>query len=278
MSRLTVPLIVVALLPLAACGLNPGKGSPVTPQRPTLSSDTNTTAVGTIEMEVGASIDPGDSAALPLLLKYGLSEGKEIFAGATVLKQVEFMGNTEVGFGDMILGGRMRFHEGEKFDAAGLFSVKLPTADENSGLGSGEMDFLGAGIMTAPLGETASVTGYYQFGLLGDPAGGANTQHLFAISPSVAIAEDLSLFGELAIYKTQGAADHSLLMLGMAKTLAPDMIADAGLVFGVNDAAPDFSLFVGMTINLGPVMSPKESAADPVAEGSIRRAASLAQF
>lgn len=279
MSRLTIPLVAVALLPLAACGINPGKGSPVTPQRPTLSSDTNTTAVGSIEMEVGTSFDPGDSTAIPLVLKYGLSEGKEIFVGASVLQHVEFMGSTEVGFGDMILGGRMRFHEGEKFSAAGLLTMKLPTADETSGLGSGETDFLGAGIMTAPLGDTGSITGYYEFGLLGDPTGGVNTQHLFAVSPSVAIAEDLSLFGELAIYKIQGSSDPSLLMLGMAKTLAPDMIADAGVVFGVNDAAPDFSLFVGMTINLGPAMTQSEDAmADPIAEGSSRRSASLANF
>ena len=50
---------------LASCAVTvPRGGQQVTPQRPTLSSDTNTTATGTMELEGGVYFDPSDQLSV----------------------------------------------------------------------------------------------------------------------------------------------------------------------------------------------------------------------
>ena len=44
-----------------------------------------------------------------------------------------------------------------------------------------------------------------------------------------------------------------MLTLGLARSLEDGTVADYGLIFGLNDEAPDLAIFVGFTTNLGPV-------------------------
>lgn len=270
MQRILLPAV---LLPLAACQVTSGAGNPPAPQRPTVSVDANTTAEGSTELEFGVTIDPGDYLAAPLLFKYGFSENVELFVGGDVVRSTDMLDRDETGIGDAIVGTRFRFWEDEEREmaAAGLFQVKLPTADDGKGLGSGEIDYIGAGTVTAALGEKASLTGYAQLGLIGRP-GGDDLQTVVALVPSVAIDERTGVFAELAMFQNEGPSDPMQLMLGVTRLLEVDMLADAGLVFGLNEEAPDLVLFIGLTLNLGPAAPAGGGGAAATApEGSVRR-------
>ena len=264
LTRSTRSLVGAACLLLAACSLEVGSGYAPTPQRPTLSSDTSTTYAGSLEVEGGVSADPGDDFSVPTTFKYGIDAETEIFLGATLLRYVDVAGNDDAGFGDTVVGARHRFWESAGGpSAAAQLAVKLPTADSSGPLGSGEIDVYTAGILTAPFQEMLSVTGYLEFGFLGDPAGGADLQQLVAVAPSLVLNDDLSLFGEFSFLLVDGGPDPALLTLGLARSLDAATVADFGLVFGLNDEAPDMAFFVGFTTNLGPAFGRHAAPAAP---------------
>ena len=154
-------LAALASLALAAACAAPsaswreGQDVPATPQRPTFSKNTATTAQGTVEVEAGLLRDPGDLFDTPTTIKYGLSAQDELFIGLSPFKMVELPGDDGEGFGDVTLGWRQRFWEQQDngTSAAWMAYVKLPTADEDEGLGSGEVDGFLAGSLTMATGS-----------------------------------------------------------------------------------------------------------------------------
>lgn len=83
----------------------------------------------------------------PLALSYGLIERLEIGVGfgGQLEEREEHDGDrdTESGIGDLELGAKFRFLDQKDFLPAMSLAptVKFPTADEDRGLGSGEMDY-----------------------------------------------------------------------------------------------------------------------------------------
>jgi len=124
-----------------------------TPQRPSISTSTTTTYPGWLELEAGVSFDEHvlDS---PTVLKLGATRNLELFAGLSPLVNVS-NGGSETGLGDVFIGGRLRFKDGSQSSpsVAGQFSIKLPTADEERSLGSGEVDYNFLFILAHALGE-----------------------------------------------------------------------------------------------------------------------------
>jgi len=229
-------------------------GATATPQRPTFSSDTNTTAEGTFEVELGVVVDPGDSFGSPVTLKHGLGERTEVFVGSSPYSHVELPGDDGRGLGDLFVGGRHRVWEGEGGESAAVqIATKLPTADEDDGLGSGETDFFTAGILSGGLGAAGSWTAYGELGWLGDPAGaGTDEQQLVALAVGHALAGEWGAFGELTGISTPGSDDPAFLILGLARSFGPSVVADLSVALGLNEDAPDAQLLVGLTTNLGP--------------------------
>ena len=111
MNPLRVVLPVLLLLP--ACATTLAHGRPVTPQRPTYSSDTNTTAEGTVELESGLGASRDGDLSTPNTLKYGAGERTELFVGVSPFNVVERPGGDGVGFGDLLVGVRHRFLESD---------------------------------------------------------------------------------------------------------------------------------------------------------------------
>ncbi len=246
----TILLLSFCLLFTACKGL--GQGSPVTPQRPTFSSDTNTTPEGTVEVEAGMVADPDDIFAFPAVAKFGMSPKTEAFLGWTPLQIVDQNDDNETGTGDVLVGVRHRILElDKKTSVAVQGAVKLPTADENRGLGTGEIDASFAGIITKLHDQTA-ITGYYQFDFLGDPGGDTNVGHGLAIAASRAIDDKVGLYGELAeIYVPELDFSSFFGTFGLTYTRAQDFVIDAGILVGLSNDAPDAQILIGMTRNLG---------------------------
>ena len=254
MKRLLCTLSLLALL--GSCTTVPEGAAPATPQRPTVSSDTNTTGEGTFELEAGVEVDPGDAFASPTTFKYGADERTEVYLGLSPYNVVDRSPASDgKGFGDTVLGVRHRVWEGEGATSAAFqVNVKLPTASESEGLGSGEVDAGAAGILTQGIGERGAATLFYELGSIGRPSGGdRDLAHTLALAGGLSLGERAGLFAELSSLSRPGDTDPLAVILGATYAPNPSLVFDTGLRLGLNSDAPDAVLVIGLTTNLGPL-------------------------
>ena len=157
---------------LAGCKItvpSDGQGAPATPQRPTFSSNTKTTAEGTLEIEGGLLIDWKDRIDTPFAAKYGATPTTEFFVGWSPYVNYDTMGIDGSSVGDTLIGVRQRMQsvaDGE-ISSAFQLATKLPTSDEGEIGTTGEIDFFAAGIVDIDR-PGLSLTGFGQLGFLGE--------------------------------------------------------------------------------------------------------------
>lgn len=227
--------------------------APATPQRPTVSFDTSTTAAGTVELESGVLVDPSDLVDTPLTLKYGTGDDTELFVGWSPLLVLDRQGSDATGSGDVVLGARHRLWQadGGLPSAAALFSAKLPAASTADGLGSGQPDVRVGGVLNRSVGPV-NANLFYQYGALGVPGGGTTSEHTLTLTLGAGLADGVACFAELAgVFVPAASVDSVFLVTGVAFAPEPDLVLDAGITAGLSDDAPDLQLFVGCTVNFG---------------------------
>lgn len=246
------PIVLLLCLPLGACSIRHDPNVLVSPQRPTVSSDTTITAAGTYELEAGLVLDPGDTLALNTTLKLGLDEVTDVFVGWTPYAHIDRPGDDGTGTGDSAVGARRRVWEKGPNAVAVQMATKLPTGDEGEGLSSGEIDFFLAGILSHEEDSGATLVGFYELGLIGEPgASDTGTQHTAALAASKPWKDDMTLFGELSKRHAAFGDDPLLAILGIAKRTRPGLVYDGALAVGLNDDAADLTLLFGLTTNVG---------------------------
>jgi len=241
----------VALL-IAGCSGAPARP---TPQRPTFSQNTSTTSAGTLELEAGVAVDPGDTFDSPVTLKYGVGEDTELFASMAPYVWEDFDGPNGEGVGDLYLGVRQRFIDvgADEPTFAYQLKTKIPTAPENQGIGSGQMDFFAAGIMDYPI-EEFWLTTFYQLGIVGEPAGDddPDIEHGIAFATNASIDESLGAYGEIAGVFTPERDDEQIFTtVGLTHPFGEGTVVDAGVLVGLSRDAPDFQIILGITTNFG---------------------------
>jgi hypothetical protein len=242
----------------ASCVVHPAAGSPATPQRPTFSSSTATTAHATWEVEGGAYRNDENAVDVPIALKYGAGPRTEVFASVSPYRRVEAGGERDSGWSDVVVGARHRTSDGTGGDGdeparAFQLAAKVPTGDRADLLSSGEIDVFGAWIVDGAR-ERFAWTAFYQLGLLGDPdEGGVVVEHGLALAVGHPLGDDrLSAFGELAAVVHPEWDDRQVFTtLGVALTPHPELVLDAFVVFGLSADAPDAAIGIGFTRNLG---------------------------
>ena len=251
--------VVVAAVGAAGCrGTSDLDPQPVTPQRPTFSSDTFTTAEGTVEVEVGVALDPTDSFDTPVTMKYGLSPTSEIFVGWSPYQWAETPGSNAEGVGDTVIGTRQRILQpAEEGGTAGAIQLatKLPTGSEREGLSSGELDLFASGILTRTV-SNVGITGYYQLGFLGEADDSDfDLEHGFALAAGMPLIDEVSVFGEIAaVLAHEEDREEVFTTLGVGYALSPDFILDVAMVVGLSRDAADFAVLIGFTKNIGDVL------------------------
>jgi hypothetical protein len=240
-------------LGLAASGcahLHGSDRAPVTPQRPTFSKDTNTTAYGTLELEAGFSGVPDEATTAPVELKWGAGERTEVFVGASVYDWIQLdSGRERSGFGDTYVGARQRvFDPGGPHTAALQLTTKFPTAEET---GSGEQDLYAAGMYSLAATEDTGFTVFYEAGWLGRPeGGGVDFTQALSLSGGRTFDGKVGLVGELA--GIDGVdSDPVFMTLAIQHFLLPSLAWDAGFQVGLNDDASDLRFQIGFVSNLG---------------------------
>jgi len=251
----TLALVPVLAL-LGACASTGAQGAgqsfTPTPQRPRLSHNTQTTAAQTLELEGGVEVDPDDFIDTPMLLKYGITAQTEFVFGGSPVRHNDATDDT--GLGDVVLGARHRLVDETASDPAIAIAtlIKLPTADAGDGLGTGETDVFFSLAAEKKIEDVRAV-GFYRMGFLGSPvADGNDVRHDLAAVGTVALAQNLDVYGELAgIFVPENDIDSIFATFGGNFELGPSTMFDAGFRVGITDDAPDFTFLFGITHNFG---------------------------
>jgi len=156
------------------------------------------------------------------------------------------------GLGDIILKGRFYAIEQNGplpfIDLVG--SLKLPTASETKGLGTGKTDFTMAAEFTRVLpNKQWSLLGELGYGLIGNlPGYQTDNRWLYSVGISYECSTRMRLSGYLdgrtAIFPGQ-KDPLSTLLIGEYK-IRPGLRLDTMLEFGMNKGAPDIGITIGL--------------------------------
>jgi len=161
--------------------------------------------------------------------------------------------SSETGLGDILVrGAYILKREGPRsFDLAAAGRLKLPTANETKGLGTGEMDEgmgLEFGKELSP-GVTLLADGYYT--IIGDPPGlDLNNEILLDIGVYKSLGKNMSL---TVYYETRSAIiDGNEDPRELSGTLEFKSVDgwryDLGLLLGLSDGSPDVGLSAGLSL------------------------------
>ncbi len=197
----------------------------------------------------------GDIAVTVPLLRQS-STGQVIRVGGSPMRMTKGGGGavstSESGLGDILVRGTFIVaNEGPRscdLSFAGL--LKLPTANKNKGLGTGELDE-GAGLEFAKNvspGWTVLADGYYT--IIGDPAGvDFNNQLSLDMGFSRKLSGDLWL---TALYETRSAlldgnSDPRDLSGTLDYSSSDGNHYFGGLLLGLSDGSPDLGLSAGLS-------------------------------
>lgn len=245
-----LPALLLLSSSLLAC-----RGAPAPPDaleppfavRPQVLPDTSTAPAGDVEVEAGLAGDLDDEGLVPVGVNLGLGPATEGFVAGDPYVEA---GDGGQGPGDVVLGLRHRLREATAGRPALAVQLegKLPTADEDEGLGTGELDLGLAALATWTRPDGWTWTGY-RAGFLGEAAGeGIDLEHTLSLGTGQRLRPRLGVFGEAAwTTAPEQRRDEGVLQAGLALAPAEHWVLDVGVAFGLgDDAAPDM-LFLGLT-------------------------------
>lgn len=190
----------------------------------------------------GGSDDDGCSG------KGSTVSGKDRVCGTTTRAAGQKV--TTTGLGDIILRGR--YYVVEEKDVLPLIAVtgrvKIPTADEQQGLGTGALDY-GFGVeMSKLLGEKwiAFLDGGYN--MIGDPDGlDLRNQHWYDVGAGYYLTKDLlaSVYFEEYRSLVAGLVNIRDVFFAVNYTASTAWRFNGGVTVGVSNGAPDYGISLG---------------------------------
>ena len=225
------------------------------PSRPTVTSATDTTQCGVVELEYGLERQwPGGGANRDDLsggLRLGLTHNLDFhWSSSDFLHIMDGTGN-RTGFGDTWLGLRYRFLGQTKHrPSLGLFyAAKIPSASAVLGLGSGQVDHSMSFLASKDLRRI-----HFDFNLI-ELLAGRQTASGFDHDTGWALATWLPLTHRLSVvvepygYTSLNSSSPAFASVtaGFNYKVRPRLYLDSGLDVGVTSGAPRKRVFVGIT-------------------------------
>jgi hypothetical protein len=159
---------------------------------------------------------------------------------------------SESGLGDVIAQEEVFFLEGtaRRPWVSGIFRLKLPTADESKGLGSGETDYGGGVGIIQPLGHAWNLIGAWQYIVRGDPPGTdfRDTSWLSAGAQwRQSERSSWNAFYERRQSVIEGNSDLADVSLGYDRALPRGVTFRSTVFLGLSDTAEDFGISAGFS-------------------------------
>jgi len=231
-------------------------GSAVYAFRPLSTEDTGVPEQGALELESGLTYsregNAGNNFNFTLVPVYGLLENMALCIELPFDILNPDDGETERGFGDMTLAVKTSLlPEGERLPSFLLKTiVKLPTGDEDKGLGSGETDTTLMMVASKTLGH-ATLHGNIGYTFMGGDSNDDNIVYGAALEYS--IIPKLALVGE-AFMETENDFDketHTITpLVGLRYHLTEKIILDTAFSMGIcHDKKADYNIISGMSVS-----------------------------
>ena len=234
-------------------------GSAAWAGRPLTIDNADPSEQGTFEFEMGVEYESDSScnhAEFPFGLSYGLLPDVSIGAsfGGQIEERNEEVGNDRAcGLGDFEINAKWRFfNETDLCPAMALAAaVKFPTADDDKGLGSGEIDYDLSWIVSKSL--TDMIGGHVNVGYtwVGQP-GGEDVGDIVHYGAALEVQgnDAMQWVGEVFAEK-ELQKDTQMLVLcnvGLRWSLSENLMLDMAVGTGLNgDVAPDITATAGLT-------------------------------
>ena len=234
----------------------------IAPDRPDVTNGTNIVDVGLLQVEVGVQrtrMGTQQSAGTPLTVRIGLFEWLEARASTDGFLHQTDSGSSISGAGNVQLGAKVRLFA----DPGGvpvlsiLPTVNLPVASVSKGLGSGDSDVTLVFLTGTDLGRTSHLDVNYGVGAIGAGQGRPHfTQHLVSTSFSHSLTEQLSPYVEGFWFSRQDPDGGHVFSVdaGFIQAFTARIALDGGVAVGLTKAAPDFSVFTGISVIIGDVL------------------------
>jgi hypothetical protein len=225
------------------------------PSRPTVTSSTDTTRCGVVEIEYGLERQwPGAAANRDDLsggVRLGLTNNLDFHWSSGAFLHVMDGAGDRTGFGDTWLGLRYRFL-GQTKHRPGLgvaYQAKVPSAGVTNGLGSGQVDHAFAFLVSKDIHPF-----HIDFNVLpllaGRPTGTGFDHNLgFALSAAAPLIRRLGVVAEGYGYTALNSSSPAFAAALLGFTYQPQarLVLDTGLDVGVTSGAPRKRVFVGIT-------------------------------
>jgi len=182
-------------------------------------------------------------------LAYGLTERAEVAVTGSYIFRDIHEGGREDGWGDMVAYLKYRvWEEGKDYPAFTLKpSLKIPTASEDKGLGSGKADYGLTAVFSKAFGGGAL---HFNIGytLIGKKE--ATDELNLGLAGEYGLRKWLVGVSEIRYtqnFNSDSNDDPASFLIGL-QVSAGKTVWDAGLSLGLNKAAPDYAFTIGVTI------------------------------
>jgi Putative MetA-pathway of phenol degradation len=235
---------------LAADSEAPQKDLSATPYRPTVSNPAALPEPGYLEWEAGVLSLRGQAddrlSSTPFLLKYAFNPDVGVLIGGDGGVFSYGAGESSSGWGDTTVTMKLHRLVAEP-TAIGLeATVKLPTASAQ--LGSGHTDYTLNGIVSTEVShcEVDVNVGYTKLGAA-DPGTGRGVLG-WAMAVSHGIGGRWGVAGEISGTKQSGAPAQVQFLGALSYSLTPIVVLDTGALIGLDQAAPRYGVFTGVTM------------------------------
>jgi hypothetical protein len=228
------------------------------PSRPTVTSATDTTRCGVVELEYGLERQwPGGGANRDDLtggLRFGLTPNLDFHWWSSDFVHLMNGSGNRTGFGDTWVGWRYRFlkQTTRRPSLGAFYAVKAASASAALG-GSGQVDQTISFLASKDVHRLHLDLNIIEL-LAGRPrASGIDHNTGFALATWFPFTSRLSAVFEPYGYtqRNAGAPDFASAMLGFNYRVQPGLYLDSGLDAGVTSAAPRKRVFVGITYAVG---------------------------
>jgi len=227
--------------------------------RPLTTDDAYTVEKGKVQVETGfdfARQDNHDREFSPsVTLTYGLLERMDVEVGSAYLFVNPAEGEKENGLGDTAL--KIKYRLVDQKDWVPSFAIsgtlKIPTASESKGLGSGKTDININTVFTWNVSKKWQLHVNLGYTFIGESR--AKDEFNYSLAGQFAVSDKWALVGEVVgVNNFNGRKRDDPLsgLLGIQHTFSDTLVWDAGVGIGMNKAAPDFRLTTGLTIFFKP--------------------------
>jgi hypothetical protein len=226
---------------------------------PLTTDDAYTVEKGTFQLETGMDFirqDNHDREFGPsMMLTYGLFERMDVGVGSAYLFVDPAEGKNENGLGDTEI--KVKYHLSDQKEWVPHFAVsstlKIPTASDSKGLGSGKTDLSVNTIFTWNLGKRWQFYSNLGYTFIGEHH--AENECNYSVAAQFALLEKWALVGEVfGVNNFNGHTrdDPISSLVGVQYVLSDTFVLDGGVEIGMNRAAPDYRVTAGVTFFFKP--------------------------